>query len=201
MTSGAVRETVRGAVGALRAGLPLTTTRCLVREVRVADAAQIHTYRSDPESTRFLGHRPLNVDRVAALVREWAEAPAAVTVVAEVDGRVVGDVRLRLRPASAMAPAATTAVEATLGYVFHPSVRGRGLATECVGAIVDLALGPETGVRRVSARVFAPAAPSARLLARLGFTRDGIDRQSVLAPDGATWWDDELWSLLPGEGG
>lgn len=189
---------VAGAVAALRGALPRATPRAVLREVRADDARAVHGYRGDPATTRFLGHPPLEADQAGALVAQWLTEPAAVTVVAEVDGRVVGEVRLRLRAASAMAPAATGAVEAALGYAFDPRVRGRGLATGCVRDVVALALGT-AGVRRVTARVFAPATPSSRLLARLGFSRDGIDRASVLAPDGDTWWDDELWSLLPGE--
>lgn len=113
----------------------------------------------------------------------------------ELQGRLVGDVRLVVRPGSAKAPATTTEVEGRLGYAVHPAVQGRGLATEAVRAVVDLALGVG-GQRRLTARVFAPATASSRVLARLGFTHEGTERAAVLAPDGTTWWDDQAWSLL-----
>lgn len=204
-------DAVFGAAAALRAALPLATDRCTVREVRAEDAGALLAYRSDPEVTRFLGHPPLEMDAMVDLLAQWEEEPGAVSVVAELDGpvggdptargrtsRVVGDVRLRLRSASALAPATTSEVDAVLGYAFHPAVHGQGLATESVRAVLGVVTGASR-VRRVTARVFAPATRSARLLARLGFTRDGVDRAAVLAPDGSTWWDDELWSLLPGE--
>src|SRR5699024_3028155 len=150
-------------------------------------------------------------------LHQWRADPSALSIVAVLTGAqvlpaadglpgdlrrgpgaaqpVIGDVRIRFRRAAAMAPATTTAGEAANGYAFHPQLQGRGLATESVGAVTDLLLGP-VAAHRVPARVFAPATPSARLLARLGFTRDGIDRHAVLAPDGRTWWDDELWSRL-----
>lgn len=159
------------------------------------DVGAVHDYRSDPEVTRFLGHPPLDPTQTTEVVAGWLADPAAVTVVCELDGQVVGDVRVRLRPSAAMAPATTTSVEAALGYAFHPAVHGQGLATESVRAVLEVALGTG-GVRRVTARVFAPASASSRLLARLGFTRDGFDRAAVLAPDGRSWWDDELWSRL-----
>lgn len=203
------------AAGSLRAALPRSTARCRLREVRDEDAAEVHAYRRLEEVSRYLAHPPLSPDEAVELVAGWVRDPAAVTVVAELDGLVVGDVRLLLRPAAAMPPATTTEVEAWVGYAFHPEAQGRGLARECVAALVDLAMaarserpghepgevGEVSGVaaRRVSARVFAPAVRSSRLLASLGFHLDGVERSAVLDPGGTTWWDDELWSVLPGE--
>lgn len=192
-------EDVARVVAALRDALPLDTSRCRLRAVGRDDVVAVHAYRGLPEVTRFLGHPPLDRQQAGDLVADWLGDGTAVTVLCEVDGLVVGDVRLWFRRSAAMRPATTTQVEAGLGYAFHPRAHGRGLATECVGAVLELVLEPG-GVRRVTARVFAPASASSRLLGRLGFTRDGVDRAAVLAPDGRTWWDDELWSRLAGEG-
>lgn len=183
----------------VRNALPMATQRCGLREVRAEDVEDVHAYRGLPEVTRFLGHPPLDLEQVGELLAGWMEDRTAVTVVCEWDGRVVGDVRIRLRPSAALRPATTTQVEGALGYAFHSGVHGHGLATESVGAVLEAVL-HHGGVRRVTARVFAPASASSRLLGRLGFTRDGVDRAAVLAPDGRTWWDDELWSRLAGEG-
>lgn len=217
---------VARAVAAVRAALPLTTQRCVLREVVAGDEAALSAYRSDPEVTRFLGHPPLDAAGVGELLERWRGEAGSVSLVAQrlspatgendagesgtgesgagesgtvPTGSVVGDVRIRFRPSSALSPATTSAVDAALGYAFHPRVHGLGLATECVRAVLDLTLGA-AGARRVTARVFAPASPSTRLLTRLGFTRDGVDRAAVLAPDGVTWWDDELWSRFPDGG-
>lgn len=220
---------VARAVEAVRAALPLTTQRCVLREVVAGDEAALGAYRSDPEVTRFLGHPALDAAGVGELLERWRGEAGSVSLVAQrlnpatgengagengvgendvgennadnavETGSVVGDVRIRFRPSSALSPATTSAVDAALGYAFHPRVHGRGLATECVRAVLDLTLGA-AGARRVTARVFAPASPSTRLLTRLGFTRDGVDRAAVLAPDGVTWWDDELWSRFPDGG-
>ncbi|WP_256841041.1 GNAT family N-acetyltransferase [Ornithinimicrobium cryptoxanthini] len=190
-------EVVRAAA-ALTGELPVPTERCLLRAVREGDVADLQDYLGMPAVTQFLGHPALDLEQTADLLAQWLRDREAVTVVVEQDGHVVGDVRLRLRRRSAMGPASTSGVEAALGYAFHPRVQGQGLAAECVGAVLERAF-RVAGVRRITARVFAPAVRSSRLLARLGFIRDGIDRSAVLAPDGSAWWDDELWSLLPGE--
>lgn len=192
-------EDVDRVVAMLRGALPMTTQRCVLREARMGDVEAVHAYRGLPEVTRFLGHPPLDLEQVGELVAGWLGERTAVTVVCEQDEQVVGDVRIWLRRSAAMRPATTAHVDAGLGYAFHPVVHGRGMATESVGAVLEHVLAPG-GARRVTARVFAPAAASARVLTRLGFTRDGIDRAAVLAPDGLTWWDDELWSRLGAAG-
>ncbi len=71
-----------------------------------------------------------------------------------------------------MAPASTGEWEAQLGYALHPREQGKGLATEAVRAVVVLAFG-RLRLRRIGARVFAPAVPSSRLLAKLGLRLEG----------------------------
>lgn len=189
---------VIAAVRAVADALPLATARCQLRALRLADADAVGAYRGREDVSRYLGHAPLAPHEVRTALERWSTDPTSVTAVVALDGRIVGDVRLFFRAASAMAPASTDAVEAWVGYAFHPEVHGRGLARECVAAMLHLALS-RAGVRRVTARVFAPARPSSRLLHALGFHLDGTDRRAVLSPEGETWWDDELWSLLPGE--
>lgn len=186
---------VAEAAARVRAALPLPAGRCLLRPVRGDDAAALQAYRGLEEVTRYLGHPPLDRAGMERTLAGWLADDATVSVVAQLDGRVVGDVRMALVPSRAMSPARTTAVEGRIGYAFHPEVHGRGLATGCVRHVVALAV-ERAGARRVTARVFAPARASSRLLGRLGFARDGVDRATVLAPDGSSWWDDELWSLL-----
>jgi len=68
--------------------------------------------------------------------------------------------------------------EVMFGYALVPAYRGRGLATQFAGALVDIAFGDER-VRAVGATTFPagavspeghPADPSIAVLRRLGFT-------------------------------
>jgi RimJ/RimL family protein N-acetyltransferase len=187
-------DDVAAAAGRVRAALPAPTGHVVLRPVSAADVPAVHAYRSRPEVTAYLGHPPLDLTGARTLVRSWLDDARAVAAGIEVEGRLVGDVRLTVRASSAQAPARTGEVEGWLGYAVHPDVQGRGLATEAVRGMVRLAMGPGR-VRRLTTRVFAPAVASSRLLARLGFTHEGTERAAVLAPDG-TWWDDQWWSLL-----
>lgn len=188
-------QQVRAARARIVDRLPRQTSRALLREVAPDDVEAVHAYRSLPEVTRYLGHPPLALAGARDLVDRWLSDPAGLSVVLERDGEVVGDVRLWLRPSSAMAPATTEEVDAGLGYALHPAHQGHGLASEAVRELVELVLGPGDA-RRIIARVFAPAQASSALLRRIGFRLDGVDRAAVRSPDDDAWWDDECWSLL-----
>lgn len=194
-TSLAADDRAAAAATRIRARLPLHTAQTVLREVRLDDVDAIRAYRQLPEVAACLPHPPLDAETAGALVARWVADPLSVDVAVEVGGSLVGDVRLFLRPCHAKAPARTDELEARIGYAVHPGLQGQGLATEAVREVVGLAFS-EGGVRRVTARVFAPATASSRLLARLGFTHEGTERAAVRSPDGSSWWDDEAWSLL-----
>jgi ribosomal-protein-alanine N-acetyltransferase len=62
-----------------------------------------------------------------------------------------------------------------LGYWLMPECWGRGIATECVGAMLEHAWGP-MALHRVAAEVDVENHASRRLLDRLGFRLEGIRR-------------------------
>lgn len=63
--------------------------------------------------------------------------------------------------------------EAEVGYGLAESARGRGLATEALQAVVQLA--HDEGVPAVVALTDPANAPSHRVLQRCGFVRDGVE--------------------------
>lgn len=185
---------------ALAALLPLRTERLVLRPATDGDLDDLLGYRGDPEVCRFLPFGPQSRDDAVRRLTSWGEhlatdpaddptADWALTLVAEHEGAVVGDVMLRLR-------AAEVRSVAELGYVFAPSVGGRGLATEAARAVVDLAFGP-FGCHRVFAHLDPRNTASARLCARLGMTHEAHLRQDYW--DDGTWTDSALYGLLRDE--
>lgn len=179
-------------------GWPLRTARLELRPVRLEDAAAMADYRGIPAVTSFVPFDPQSVADVETAIRDrWnrvTETGGNVELVAELDGRVVGDVVVfwhaadddsrgdRPAPAAAHgadgahggdgagegAPRADAAHgSAEIGWVVHPEVGGRGLATEAAGALIDYAFGA-LGIRRLVARVDALNAPSRRVCEKLG---------------------------------
>jgi RimJ/RimL family protein N-acetyltransferase len=98
-------------------------------------------------------------------IRDIASGAAAVLptvwlAVRRADGRVVGDLGTHGPPDD------DGGVE--IGYSFAPSVRGQGVGTAAVGALVGrLSLAPE--VRQITAVTSVDNVASRRLLERLGF--------------------------------
>jgi RimJ/RimL family protein N-acetyltransferase len=82
---------------------------------------------------------------------------------------------------------------AELGYVLGRAHWGRGLMQEALGALIDCAFGA-IGLRRLEAEVDPRNPASARLLGRLGFTKEGLLRQRWFSKGEAR--DVEMYGLL-----
>ena len=82
-----------------------------------------------------------------------------------------------------------------IGYWLFPHGRGRGVATRAARFLAEH--GFSIGLQRIEARVFEGNDPSERVLARAGFTREGVLRSLPRRSGGRA--DMTLYSLLPGE--
>jgi RimJ/RimL family protein N-acetyltransferase len=83
-----------------------------------------------------------------------------------------------------------------IGWVFHPAIHGRGLATEAATAVMDLAFG-RLGAHRVYAELDAKNEASARLCGILGMRQEALlkDREIV---DGE-WHDVAIYAITADE--
>jgi RimJ/RimL family protein N-acetyltransferase len=150
---------------------PFTTERLTLRRVTPEDADAIWNYRRLPEVSYWLTFAPRDLE-------DWQELLTrpqrlATTLVAELDGRVVGDYYVRVEDAWAQREVADRArgAQAELGWVFDPAVGGRGYATEGCRELLRVCF-EELKVRRVYANAFADNEPSWRLMERLGMRRE-----------------------------
>jgi ribosomal-protein-alanine N-acetyltransferase len=155
----------------------LETGRLILRRPRIADAAALHAYASDPEVTRWLGwprHTSMRDTEqfLAFCDTEWGRWPAAALVIERrADGRVVGSTGFGFE----------TPWRAATGYVLARDAWGHGYATEALGAIRDLA--PGLGLRRLHAWCHVDHAASARVLDKCGFVREGVLRRHTVFPN------------------
>jgi RimJ/RimL family protein N-acetyltransferase len=83
-----------------------------------------------------------------------------------------------------------------LGYGVNPHARGRGLGTRAIRLASQWAFSA-LDARRLEARTDPQNAPSQRLLANVGFTREGLERQSREIKGRRC--DMVCWSLLPSD--
>ncbi len=123
-------------------------------------------------------HNPLKAFDAAAL-REMLEKESTPTSpdtagcrwFVRVDGAVVGSVAYKdVNPTMGFAE---------IAYGFCESVHGRGIGTAAVRMLVDRVF-TETSLRRLFAYVHDENVASCKLLARLGFTREGLLREHFI---------------------
>ncbi|MET8573311.1 GNAT family protein [Streptomyces sp. NPDC005012] len=176
---------------------PLATERLTLRRVTLQDAEAMWRYRGLPEVSHWLTFRPRDLDDWRLLLA--APDRLATTLVAERDGRVVGDFYLRVEDAWAQREVAERArgVQAELGWVLDPDLGGRGYATEACRALLRLCF-EELRLRRVVANAFADNEASWRLMERLGMRREQYTvRESLHRELG--WIDGISYALLADE--
>lgn len=175
--------------------LPLRTERLVLRAAVPSDLPDLLRYYSDAEVVRHLLHDVLDEAELAEKLKRFAGevAPAAVgdalRLVVEHDGHAVGDIMLRFvfgDPPSV----------AEVGWVFDPSVAGRGFATEGARALIDVGF-RHYGLHRIYAQLDARNTSSARLCERLGMTREAHFRRDFWSK--GEWTDSLHYGLLQDE--
>ncbi|MEV7020852.1 GNAT family protein [Kitasatospora sp. NPDC093558] len=179
----------------------LTGPRLAIREYHHTpeDLDALHALFGDPEVTRYLPFGPRDreacADQLAlyldgAMEEERDTYRLAVTRLADADDPAdaapIGQASLTLGPYRS----------AELGYVLRRDAWGLGHGSETARLLCALAF-DHLGVHRLAASADVDNAASARVLAKLGFQREGRVRHDVLK--GGVWSDSYLYSLLADE--
>ncbi len=146
--------------------LPLQIQRTRLRRLRPADLAAFQAYRGDPETGRWQGWQPMDDAAADAFLQEMAASPFCppgrwfqLGIATREGDCLIGDIGVQLH--------GSTGALAELGFTLAPAAQGRGLATEAVGAAVQMLL-RHTAVQRIVAVADTRNAASLRLLQRLG---------------------------------
>ncbi len=176
---------------------PWDTARLRLRPLLPADVPALHRYRGRDDVARWLGATAGTQEDLAA--RFLDPARPGSTLVVEHEGLVVGDLMLRVQDAWGQAEVADAArsTEAELGWALDPDHAGRGLATEAVRALLDVAF-DGLGLRRVTASCFAANVASWRLMERVGMRREAEHVADSLHRE-LGWVDGLVYALLADE--
>lgn len=159
-------------------GMEITTPRLTLRPARPEDLDAIHAVLSHREAMRWWSTPPHDDIEQS---RAWLEnmiantAAGAADFVVEHEGHVIGKAGCWKAP--------------DVGYILHPDVWGRGLASEALAAVIDHVFATRD-LDALNADVDPDNAASIRLLERLGFVRTGEAK--------ATWhiggeWKDSVY--------
>jgi RimJ/RimL family protein N-acetyltransferase len=156
----------------------IETARLILHRPRQEDGQEIFDrYAGDPEVTRYLAWpRHTSITDTELFLKfsnyEWTRWS-------------VGPFLVRLRGSNTLVGstglAMESSTEASTGYVFARDVWGRGYASESLRAMIGLAR--QFGVRRLYALCHTEHQPSARVLEKGGFMRQGILAEHITFPN------------------
>ena len=170
----------------------LRTARLTVRPMTLADADDLASRRSDPETAHFQGWEvpyPLEsaVELIEEMIARGAPALGGWTQFAcarHEDGVIVGDVALHLDEEGH---------NGEIGFTLHIWARGQGYATEAAAAILNYGF-TVWDLHRCEASIDPRNAASRRVLEHLGFRHEGTMIESYW--QGETVMDDARYALL-----
>lgn len=169
----------------------LSTPRLLLRPLQDSDAEALFAVFSDPAVMRYWSTPPWP-DPEHARQRIAGDAAGhaagehlALGIVRRADGQLIGRCTLFDRWPSCR--------RAQVGYGLAASAWGQGFAAEAVGALLDHGFAA-LDLNRVEADIDPGNAASARMLERLGFTREGLLRERWIV--GGETSDSAIYGLL-----
>lgn len=172
----------------------IATERLVLRRFRASDAETLAAYRSSPQVARYQSwDAPVSMaaarEFVAAMAAGHPDEPGWFQYALEraEDKAHIGDVAVHLQE---------NRMQAEIGYTLAPAYQGQGFAGEAVRALLDH-LFKVRGLHKVSAECDARNVASARLLERIGFTREGLLRAHTWIK--GEWTDDAHYGLLAEE--
>ena len=173
----------------------LTTVRLVLRELLRGDATDVLVFRGDPEVQKYDDPRIHTLQEATDFIEEIRQACAnqeqqmwAVTF--KGNDTVIGLVSLQQPDHRSD----RYHRRAEVGYSLARASWGQGIGFEAVRAVVTYGFA-HLKLNRIYAGTIADNHKSVRLLERLGFVREGTQRQHSLEEDGR-FHDSAMYGLL-----
>jgi RimJ/RimL family protein N-acetyltransferase len=149
--------------------LPVLTERTRLRRLAVADLADFQRYRNDPDVGRWQGWKGMDDGAATGFLQEMADSDFCppgrwfqLGIARRDSDQLIGDIGVHMHGGAGLL--------AELGFTLTPAAQGRGLATEAVGAALQMLL-QHTPVQRIVSVADTRNAASLALLQRLGLRR------------------------------
>ena len=173
--------------------LPVLETHDLVlRPMRMKDAADIYSYASDREVSRFVLWEPhRNMSDTRAYIRSVRSLyrrglPSSWAVVHRDSGHVIGSIGF-------MGYSSVHSV-AEVGYSFARPFWNHGYASQALRAIVVSAFHSIPGLNRIEAQHDVRNPASGRVMQKCGMRREGIMRERLM--NKSEFIDVEVYAIL-----
>ena len=153
----------------------IRTERLILRAMKVSDAEDMFDYARNEEVSRYLTWSP---HPNLAHTREYLTYIGQRYRTGDFYDWAIEDAESRRMIGTCGFTCFDFASDAAeIGYVLHPDLRGRGLATEAVRAVLAFGF-DELALHRISARYMIENERSRRLMERVGMTFEGVARES-----------------------
>lgn len=165
--------------------------RVRLRRLDEPDVAPLFTLYSDPAATRYLARAPMTErkhaeEMLAKIKAGYADGTSLqLAIERHSDGAFLG--------VCLLFNVVERSRRAEIGYILAPEHWSKGYMAEALPALVDHAFGT-LALNRLEADVDARNTASARVLARLGFRREGLLRERWIVHGEAT--DSAIYGLL-----
>jgi [ribosomal protein S5]-alanine N-acetyltransferase len=173
----------------------LTTERLILRELLPVDAADLLIFRGDPEVQKYDDPPIHTLEEATNFIEEMRQACAnqeqllwAVTL--KGNDIVIGLVTLQFRKHCGD----LYHRRAEVGFGFARAIWGQGISSEAVRAVVYYGFA-QLNLNRIHAGTIVDNYRSVRLLEKLGFVREGTQREYSLEDDGR-FHDSAIYGLI-----
>ena len=171
------------------------TEKICLREFGKKDWADVHKYASQEIVCQYQPWGPNSVsesqDYIQEVLKEAAKNPRtrfAFAIIYKKEERLIGAVELHIGD--------TVNKNAEIGYVVHPDYWEKGIATDAATLIIKFGF-EQLKLHRIYATCDPRNTASAKVLEKVGMTKEGRMRENLLLRDG--WRDSLLYSVLEQE--
>ena len=194
--------------GSTQPVLPIADSALCLRPWTAADAPAVIAAYADPDIRRWHGRTVDTEAEARGLIERWrsawsAESGANWAIVREeaADGLGAGPGRANPGRDVVLGRIALRMIETEQGraecaYWIMPDARGDGVATKALDALTSWAF-EDVGFHRLFLVHSTANDPSCRVATKAGFAPEGVERSSLLHPDG--WHDMHVHARISGE--
>lgn len=175
--------------------LPIETERLFLRVFTPDDAVRYHSYRSLPETVRYLYRDPMTMEQAVERMPQYARCEFekdtdffVLAIQPKHTQELAGEILFKLE--------SIWAKQGEIGWSLHPDSVGNGYVTEAARALMQYGF-EHFGFHRVFARIDVENTASVRVAERLGMRREAHLVENDFFND--RWGSEYVYAMLATE--
>jgi RimJ/RimL family protein N-acetyltransferase len=168
------------------------TARLILRRLETDDARIIHSYRNDPDVSRFQAWVPASEEEVRDFIERLSSREPITPgdwfqlgIESRLTGELIGDCGVHARP--------DECEQVELGITLTPQAQRKGFAAETLTAVLDY-LFTQTATHRVFCSLDPRNKPCLSLLTKLGMRKEAHMKECLRLKN--EWVDDMVFAIL-----